>query len=757
MIRFILLALFFCAIALRVSATTYTAASADYSDVLEKYNLCAEGDTLAIPAGTAFWKDGSLLSASQNIIIQGAGVGQTIIYSYKTTTPYALFGITTNAGKVQRLSGIEFRGQNRAGVTASASTNVFTLTNHQFAVGNRIQFSSATTYTKVPIVGGAPVVGVNQLSSSSVNLYYVKTTPTADTFTISTTNGGAELDITTNMTSGAVGLYLADDSNQSMFSVAGFGTLRVDHCAFYEVYTGQIFKWRNAYGVIDHCEFQLSLENSRAVMLAYKDSPSGGGKDWGDYDWERATNFGSSEALYIEDCTINKAGTAVYGFIDSINGGGRAVIRNNTLTKTRAGYHGTETSTRYRSGRKMEFYRNTLDVTGISGQSAYGVDIRGGAFIGFDNKFTGDIGSCVSYENYRLSSPLLPWLLADGTKAWDIADTSDGAGTPGPLGVGTGAGDGVFEAGTATTGASNTVTDSGKAWGLNVWTGYTVRQVHPITAVSGGVRTLTVSGTPWPGISWVGWELTRTSDNAKGFVVSNTDSTLTLSTSYYALDCTGGGSFVLSYAGIISGNTATTLTTSNTYNANARVFKTGYVFEIRKVAAIIDGTGMSLSTAINTNGSTPNHQSLGQTRTDPAYTWMNLIRANSGIAWASATKGGVNLELPITANIDSFDAVSKDAQTTTSSPFNGSTGVGYGTIANRPASASLAGVGYWATDEGEWDSTNGTTPDGQLYTWTGSAWTIKYTPYTYPHPLVEAPPAATRIPGRRAGIIRMRR
>lgn len=66
--------------------------------------------------------------------------------------------------------------------------------------------------------------------------------------------------------------------------------------------------------------------------------------------------------------------------------------------------------------------------------------------------------------------------------------------------------------------------------------------------------------------------------------------------------------------------------------------------------------------------------------------------------------------------------------------FSGSTGVGMGAFAAKPASPTKTGVGYWATDQGEWDSTNGATPDGQLYRWNGSAWVLHYTPYPYPHP-----------------------
>lgn len=67
--------------------------------------------------------------------------------------------------------------------------------------------------------------------------------------------------------------------------------------------------------------------------------------------------------------------------------------------------------------------------------------------------------------------------------------------------------------------------------------------------------------------------------------------------------------------------------------------------------------------------------------------------------------------------------------------FDGSSGVGVGTKAQMLAiTPSKTGVGFWVTDEGDWDAYH-EGYDGQLYTWNGSAWALKYVPYSYPHPL----------------------
>ncbi|RPI97916.1 MAG: hypothetical protein EHM32_00530, partial [Spirochaetales bacterium] len=73
--------------------------------------------------------------------------------------------------------------------------------------------------------------------------------------------------------------------------------------------------------------------------------------------------------------------------------------------------------------------------------------------------------------------------------------------------------------------------------------------------------------------------------------------------------------------------------------------------------------------------------------------------------------------------------------------FNGTVGVGWGTLANRPTTCTV-GVGYWATNQSTTNLSgmvgkNPTTPIlGTLYVCTATnVWTAFYTPYTYPHPM----------------------
>jgi hypothetical protein len=85
-------------------------------------------------------------------------------------------------------------------------------------------------------------------------------------------------------------------------------------------------------------------------------------------------------------------------------------------------------------------------------------------------------------------------------------------------------------------------------------------------------------------------------------------------------------------------------------------------------------------------------------------------------------------------NRDVYAEVSQSAQSSPTSPFNGTVGTGYGTLANRPTTCTPH-VGYWATDQGNWNG-SGSGGQGQLYTCTAAnGWTMSYEPYTYPHPL----------------------
>lgn len=141
----------------------------------------------------------------------------------------------------------------------------------------------------------------------------------------------------------------------------------------------------------------------------------------------------------------------------------------------------------------------------------------------------------------------------------------------------------------------------------------------------------------------------------------------------------------------------------------------------------------------------------------PIYVWKNVDDATGNKVDLFIGDPWTVDKPPQTSNHivegrDYYNAVSKDAQTTSSSPFDGTTGMGFGTLANRPTTCTHTtspdgdeggGVAYFATDQGTWNQTssnpegvNVSGADGVLYRCSATnTWTVHYTPYTYPHPL----------------------
>jgi hypothetical protein len=115
----------------------------------------------------------------------------------------------------------------------------------------------------------------------------------------------------------------------------------------------------------------------------------------------------------------------------------------------------------------------------------------------------------------------------------------------------------------------------------------------------------------------------------------------------------------------------------------------------------------------------------------PVYLWDNL-------------KGGAYFVVD-NSGLDTWLMQNRDWYTTNTS-FDGTTGVGEGTLANRPSTCTT-GVAYWVTDEGSWDTTLPANTSGRLYRCTATnTWTLYYTPLVYPHPFAGGTPASSLPP-----------
>lgn len=127
----------------------------------------------------------------------------------------------------------------------------------------------------------------------------------------------------------------------------------------------------------------------------------------------------------------------------------------------------------------------------------------------------------------------------------------------------------------------------------------------------------------------------------------------------------------------------------------------------------------------------------------PIYVWGNTWSddgAKIDMTIETGLQGGTDWTAAhLQLNRDVYNAVSANAQTSSTSPFDGSSGMGFGTLARRPsnctptpeaADAGAGGVGYFATDDGA---------RGTLYRCSATnTWTSHYVPAVYPHARVTA-------------------
>lgn len=128
-----------------------------------------------------------------------------------------------------------------------------------------------------------------------------------------------------------------------------------------------------------------------------------------------------------------------------------------------------------------------------------------------------------------------------------------------------------------------------------------------------------------------------------------------------------------------------------------------------------------------------------------SYYWNNRNGATNGSLMLLRVQNDGTSTDTIDVNVDYW------LHTTS---FNGTVGMGTGTLAARPATATT-GVGYWATDQATTSVpavSSGIEPtvpiEGTLYVATSTdTWTAFYTPLTYPHPMITAQDGGGGISG----------
>jgi len=222
---------------------------------------------------------------------------------------------------------------------------------------------------------------------------------------------------------------------------------RIDHSYFNLLSGKAIGVGDDAFGLIDHNAF---VTYDRIACEIF-------GHGYGDADWAAPTQFGSANAVYLEDNTFVDGSN--FGWVD-VSNGARAVFRHNTCNGYFFNTHGAETSQRYRSARYVEVYNNNFSyAVGQQYQNFYGMcDIRGGSAVIFSNTAVG-YWSVASLNYYRATDNdqnFNPWFGATGLRAWD-------SNSPALLGGIAGA-----------SANSNILVVAGANWATNQWVGCTV-------------------------------------------------------------------------------------------------------------------------------------------------------------------------------------------------------------------------------------------------------------------------------------------
>jgi FG-GAP-like repeat len=226
-------------------------------------------------------------------------------------------------------------------------------------------------------------------------------------------------------------------------------TFRWDHCAWNGVKGVPLFN--TVIGVVDHINFS---NNSTQIWIY---GSTWNGQQNGDGSWAAPVNFGSSQFLFIEDCTANNTDPIYLGQFTDAYAGARFVVRHCTLGGLIVGDHGTESTGRQRGGRAMEIYQNTFNGHNLN--SFFGGS-RSSRVVVHDNTLTNYWTPTVfELSCFRMFYSFTPWRGADGTNAWDVNEPT------------------VFFRGTAAANSSGTtVTVSGANWAVNQWAGYTLRR-----------------------------------------------------------------------------------------------------------------------------------------------------------------------------------------------------------------------------------------------------------------------------------------
>jgi prepilin-type processing-associated H-X9-DG protein len=177
-------------------------------------------------------------------------------------------------------------------------------------------------------------------------------------------------------------------------STDGCRDFRIDHCKFNGEYATVLFFDGHCTGVIDQCDF-VGGGNARIMF----------GTGYDDTAWAEDTGLGSSDFVFIEDCTFTNDGEEITHIVDGSRGA-KYVFRYNTVTETPPlninGWvcmHGYCHGESARGLRAFEVYGNIFK-RGLGGYARL-FTIRGGTGVIYNNTFDSSVGSWADIFYFR--------------------------------------------------------------------------------------------------------------------------------------------------------------------------------------------------------------------------------------------------------------------------------------------------------------------------------------------------------------------
>lgn len=145
---------------------------------------------------------------------------------------------------------------------------------------------------------------------------------------------------------------------------------------------------KGPYGLIDHCEITGS-GSGYGFFVRENQQPEAGPIPG---SWMRPMTFGTSQAVYIEDCSFTSTSFTPGRTAFDGDNGGRIVFRHNTLINQAVGTHGADSPGPINSVLQTEVMHNNFTF-GNQLAVDYVFFLRGGTAVVFDNNVVGGTGS----------------------------------------------------------------------------------------------------------------------------------------------------------------------------------------------------------------------------------------------------------------------------------------------------------------------------------------------------------------------------